>query len=71
MRRIVTIILSIVGLISLDYLSKQYAVESLTTRDVSLFGDWIGLQLSYNTGVAFSLPIRGIILQILTVLLIA
>lgn len=71
MRRIVTIILSIGGLISLDYLSKQYAVESLTTRDVSLLGDWIGLQLSYNTGVAFSLPIRGIVLQILTVLLIA
>lgn len=38
---------------------------------VSLIGEYLGIELSYNTGVAFSLPIRGIVLQILTVLLIA
>jgi signal peptidase II len=67
MRRIVIIILSIVGLISLDYISKQYAVGSLATGDISLFGDWIGLRLSYNPGIAFSLPITGLPLQIITI----
>lgn len=70
MRRITTTLFAIAGLISLDYLSKQYAVDSLSTWDISLFGDWIGLQLSYNSWVAFSLPIRGITLQVLTILLI-
>jgi signal peptidase II len=70
MRRIAIIILSILVLIYIDYLSKQYAVGSLTTGDVALFGDWIGLRLSYNSGVAFSLPIRGLFLQMLTVVLI-
>jgi lipoprotein signal peptidase len=37
---------------------------------VSLVGEYLGIELSYNTGVAFSLPIRGLALQILTILLI-
>jgi signal peptidase II len=70
MRRIATIIVSILVLISLDYVSKQYAIESLIAWYISLFGEWIGLYLSYNSGVAFSLPIRWLTLQILTVVLI-
>ena len=70
MRRIAIIIFSITVLIYLDYISKQYAVDSLSTRDISISGEWLGLHLSYNSWVAFSLPIRGIVLQILTVLLI-
>ncbi len=38
---------------------------------VSLVGEYLGIELSYNTGVAFSLPIRGLALQVLTALLIA
>ena len=37
---------------------------------ISIIGEYFGIQLAYNPGVAFSLPIRGIYLQILTVLLI-
>lgn len=50
--------------------------NSTTTREyceddrLSLVGEYLGVELSYNTGVAFSLPIRGITLQILTILLI-
>ncbi len=40
-------------------------------RYVPILWDYIWFQLSYNTGVAFSLPIRGIVLQLLTVFLIA
>lgn len=50
--------------------------NSVATREyceddrVSLLGEYFGIELSYNSGVAFSLPIRGIVLQILTILLI-
>jgi lipoprotein signal peptidase len=37
---------------------------------ISLLGDYFGIEVSYNTGVAFSLPIRGLALQVLTVILI-
>lgn len=51
-------------------------INSAATTDycdddrISLLGEYFGIELSYNTGVAFSLPIRGIALQILTILLI-
>ena len=70
MRRIAIIIISILGLISTDVLSKNY-ISSITTGNyVSLFGEYIGLQLSYNPGIAFSLPITGLPLQIITALLV-
>lgn len=37
---------------------------------ISVISDWIMIKLSYNTGVAFSLPIRGAPLQVLTIMLI-
>ncbi len=39
-------------------------------RYIPLLWEYIWFQLSYNTGIAFSLPIRGILLQILTIFLI-
>lgn len=35
-----------------------------------IFGDWIGIQLSYNTGIAFSIPIEWILLKIITVVIL-
>lgn len=51
-------------------------VNSAATREycesdrISLIDEYFGIELSYNIGVAFSLPIRGITLQVLTILLI-
>lgn len=73
MRRIVIVIFSILGLISIDFFSKKY-IESILSIDnnkyFSIFGDYIGISLSYNTGIAFSLPITGIPLQIVTIFLV-
>ena len=37
---------------------------------LNLIGDFLSFKLSYNTGIAFSLPIQGILLKIITLLLI-
>lgn len=37
---------------------------------IPLFGEYLGIQLSYNTGIAFSIPIRWLPLQVITILLI-
>ncbi len=74
MRRIVIILISIIGLISIDFLSKQYVVSVLANNPYQffpIFGEYIGISLSYNSGIAFSVPITGISLQIITVLLVA
>jgi len=50
--------------------SKNLITDFTTGNYVPLFGEYIGLQLSYNPGIAFSLPITGLPLQILTVLIV-
>lgn len=71
MRRIVIIFIFILALISIDALSKNL-VPSITTGDyIPLIGEYLGLQLSYNPGIAFSLPITGLPLQIITILLVS
>ncbi len=35
-----------------------------------ILGEYLGLKLSYNTGIAFSVPIQGLLLQGITILLI-
>ena len=35
-----------------------------------IFGDFFGIQLIYNTGIAFGMPIRGIFLKIITLAII-
>ena len=70
MRRIVIILLSIIGLVSIDFFSKQY-VESVLAGNIHeyfpILGEYLGISLSYNSGIAFSLPITGIPLQIITI----
>ena len=39
-------------------------------RYFPLLWDWIGIQLAYNQGVAFSLPIHGLPLQLITIALV-
>lgn len=73
MRRIVIILFSIVGLVSIDFLSKQY-IQNLFSNwiheYIPILGEYIGIKLSYNSGIAFSLPITGIPLQIITISLV-
>ena len=61
----------IVTTIVLDTISKLYFSGILHGKTIPLISDFITLYLVHNTGVAFSLPIRGVFLQILTVLLLA
>ena len=72
MRRIAIILFSITGLVSIDFLSKQY-IQNLfsnwTHEYFPILGEYFGVSLSYNSGIAFSLPITGIPLQIITLLL--
>ncbi len=73
MRRIVIILISIIGLVSIDFLSKQYIQNLFSNWAHEYFpilGEYLGASLSYNSGIAFSFPITGIPLQIITVLLV-
>ncbi len=61
----------LVFLVLFDFLSKQYFVSILSDgKTISLFKDIFSLKLAYNRWVAFSLPISGLFLQILTILII-
>ena len=73
MRRIAIIVFSIIGLISIDFLSKQYIQDILAGRVHEYFPiawEYLGVSLSYNSGIAFSLPITGIPLQIITLAIV-
>jgi lipoprotein signal peptidase len=73
MRRIAIILSLILVLIYIDFLSKQYVQDILAGRVHEYFpiiGEYLGISLSYNAGIAFSLPITGIPLQIITLLLV-
>lgn len=60
----------IVATIALDTLSKLYFSELLSDRTIPLISNIIMLHLVHNSWVAFSMPIQGIFLQVLTVLLL-
>jgi len=47
-----------------------YATPDYCQNDLIRLNDFLSLHLSYNSGIAFSLPIRGIVLQLITLLLI-
>ena len=70
MQRIATIIFSILVLISLDYFSKQSMLDLLQWENIQIWWEFLRLQLSYNSGIAFWLPITGLPLQIITIVLI-
>ena len=86
MQRIATIIFSALVLISIDYFSKwifntgiyqdliaecplSYYPDCLW-KYYPILGQYFGFQLSYNSGIAFWLPITGLPLQIITIALI-
>ena len=70
MLRFATIIFSTLVLISLDYFSKQIMSDVLKWEGIQLWWEFVKLQLSYNSGIAFWLPITGLPLQIITIVLI-
>ena len=57
-------------LILLDQASKYFFEHFLVSSKIHLIGDFLTLSFVKNTGIAFSFPIEGIILKILTVVLI-
>lgn len=57
-----------VTVIAVDQLTKWWAT-SITL--IPLIGDFFSLKYAENTGIAFSLPLEGVILQVVTVLFIA
>lgn len=65
------VIVTSILLLSGTDLGIKYVLENMydITRYTPLIWEYLGLNLSYNSGVAFSLPIRGILLQIITVLI--
>ncbi|MCK9272885.1 signal peptidase II [Candidatus Gracilibacteria bacterium] len=55
-----------------DLTSKIFMKSFLLNEEkISLIGDILSLKLVKNTGIAFSLPIEGLALKIITVLIIA
>ena len=57
----------IICLIGIDFGTKYLAGINLSTSSyIPLLGDFFWLKLAYNRGVAFSLPIHGFLLQVLT-----
>jgi signal peptidase II len=70
MRKFAIIALAIL-LIGIDSYTKYYAELHLGwDQYIPLFHDFIWFKLSYNTGIAFSLPVEWIFLRVLTVLLL-
>lgn len=42
-----------------DFLTKKWALEYLPGKDIQVAGEWLQLQLSFNTGAAFGLGANG------------
>lgn len=57
-------------LILLDQISKYAFEHFFAVRKIHLIGDFLVLSFAKNTGIAFSFPIEGMILKILTIALI-
>lgn len=55
--------------IAIDMTIKHLG-ETYLKEPVSIIGDWVIFRLVYNDGIAFSLPIQWLTLQILTLVLI-
>ena len=58
-------------LILLDQASKYFFGSFLANKTISIIGDFVSLRITNNTGIAFSLPIEGLILKLITIWLIA
>jgi len=60
-----TLILLLV--VAFDHLTKWWA---LSIDTIPLVGDWLRFQYAENTGIAFSLPLEGLLLQVVTAVFI-
>lgn len=68
--RIFAFIWIILSGLSLDLFTKGYFERLLYDQDISIIWEWIRLSLSYNTGIAFSIPLTGVLLQAITPILV-
>lgn len=59
-----------IPLILLDQTSKYFFEHFLASGKIRLIGDFVTLSFVKNTGIAFSLPIEGLVLKVLTIALI-
>jgi len=59
-----------IGVIIVDQLSKYYALIFLKLNKISIIPDFLSLELFWNKGIAFSIPVQGIIIPILATLII-
>lgn len=57
-------------LVLFDQWSKYFFTDVLGNNTMRLVGDYVVLRLMHNTGIAFSLPIEGLVLKALTIVLI-
>lgn len=57
-------------LLGADLATKSWAVDALTTP-INIIGTVISLSVSFNEGVAFSIPIPNMVMLIITPLLVA
>ena len=65
------IILSILFLVGFDLISKAYIESILPMSEyIPLFSEYLWFKISYNTGIAFSLPIEGLLLKSITLILL-
>lgn len=56
--------------ICLEPMMHSFATTPYCTDNTIPLTSWFSIHLSYNTGIAFSVPIRGLLLQGITILLI-
>lgn len=54
-----------------DFASKRYAEVEFAERKLKIVGDFLVLRFQTNEGIAFSAPVTGLPLKILTIALIA
>ena len=59
----------IITLIGLDFLSKYWA-ENILSQQIILIPNFLSFQYAQNIGIAFSIPLTGIALKVVTVILI-
>lgn len=67
--RNILILLSIWFTILLDLYSKNIALSKLWEVKIDLISDYIWLKLTFNTWIAFSLPIEWLLLKIITIII--
>lgn len=71
MLRIFFICIWIGFLVVIDVISKYWAESALMWKvSLQIIPDFVTLKLAYNPGIAFSLPIEWVPLQIITIMLI-